>query len=121
HNIEPLHPGCFIDGFEKPGKYIDIQTDQQEHKATGDHKKLHDACIGAGCILFLALAKEKWFRSHPECLDHNGDQDSEPVDIPKDPELVLCFCFGQVYYVLVDQPAEHIIDHTAHADNDQWI
>ena len=103
-----------MNGCKEPRKYINIQTDKKKHEATGNHKKFHHPCINFLGIFFFTTVKEKRFRCHPECLDHDGNKNCQPVNISENSQLMFGFLLRQVHHMLVDEPAEHIINHSAH-------
>ena len=48
------------------------------------------------------------------------DEHGQPENIGKDAQFMVSLLFGKIHHMTVDQPAQHIIDHSPKANYDQW-
>ena len=69
----------------------------------------------------ITLAEKERFSGHAKSLYHNSDKHGQPVYISKNTQLMFCLLFRQVHHMLVNKAAQHIIHHTTHAHDHQWI
>src|SRR5207244_357030 len=95
--------------FEEPAKQINIQADEKKHETTGNYKKFHNPCVRLLCIFFFGPVKKEWLSCHSKSLYQNSDQYRQPVYISKYTQLVFCFLNRQINYMLVNEPAQHIV------------